>query len=78
MSIELTNLDLNITDFLLLQEISEMKLNRSLNTANTLRFYDTYKNDLNNPNIENYFYATVGSTTNLDNDPVAEYVGGRW
>lgn len=73
-----TNLDLNITDFLLLQEISEMKLNRNLDELGQIKFYDLYKNNSININLlKEYFYATIGSTQylNPDNGKI-EYIGG--
>lgn len=77
------NLNLNITDFLLLQEISEMKLNRILGndplTNNPIKFYDSYKsysttNTIND--IKEQFYVAVGAQNNLDNNNSIEYIGG--
>lgn len=84
------NLSLDITDFLLLQEISEMKLNRYLgditdsnNNLISANFYNNYKNYLNNSShfssdsIKNQFYATIGSTQYLNpNNNQMEYIGG--
>lgn len=80
------NLDLNITDFLLLQEISEMKLNRrlgaDLDTGDSIRFYDSYKsylsvyNEVNINEIKNQFYTAIGATPNIDNTPLNDYMGG--
>lgn len=73
-----TNLNLNITDFLLLQEISEMKLNRQLDLTGNEIFYDSYTNpNIDEATIKKYFYATVGSTQylNPDNGKI-EYIGG--
>lgn len=76
------NLDLKVTDFLLLQEISEMKLNRTLGkdqNQNDVRFYDNYKNKsfIDDEDYKNQFYTAVGSKTNLlNNNPLIESVGG--
>jgi len=75
------NLDLNITDFLLLQEVSEMKLNRTLGkdeNTNDIRFYDNYKNSpVLNDVLKNQFYTAVGSKTNLlNNNPLIDSIGG--
>lgn len=78
------NLDLNITDFLLLQEISEMKLNRFIgtdpNNNSQIHFYDSYKNLNNNINpdlIKEYFNTTIGAIQykNPINGEM-EYIGG--
>ena len=65
-----TTLSLKVLDNLLLQSISEMKLDRDLdlNPNNKLSFYSEYIKEVKNlPLIKEYFKISVGALPSLDN-----------